>query len=506
MKQLKFLKTVVLALLLLWSTASAQDPQKGEQPVKPAGEIPTLQEWWRTELTPVDGISIENGGISYLPNFKDGRGAIAITTADGDKTWMLRFPGDTANVFTWKQNGARDIKTGDFNGDGVQDYIDIFGYIYPGIQNGQLPSKESVQSPIGYPYFKKIIADFNNDGFDDLIAGSTMGDERKLLMFLGGQDLQKLRLVNKLKKLPLVDYSEALIGVYPAPDKTWRALFYWDNYSLQSKKYGQGGFVLYKLSIVPDADSIRIELSELDRTTLEVSDGKPLCYYDLSKIYKSSHANNAYAIVRSFDFKNQYVFSLNTDKITPYQLALEVGAIIPSIDGDEHEDILAGHMIYSGGETINTTPELRYDGCSMASAGTVGDINGDKINDLIQFYHGKPSFQEKGCLSILLGQTPTGIDESQNSTSFSFEQPTPHPISSHAIVALPVNIINPNTYTVKLYNLQGQSIALLFNSFLDIGKQNIPLNLASYNLSPGSYTLRLSNGRQSRELTIIITQ
>ncbi len=73
--------------------------------------------------------------MTWLDNFYHGKGALVVYTSEGVKTWLLRFPGDTMNVFSWEK-GSSNIKTGDFNGDGITDYVDENGYIYEGIKNG----------------------------------------------------------------------------------------------------------------------------------------------------------------------------------------------------------------------------------------------------------------------------------------------------------------------------------------------------------------------------------
>ena len=86
-------------------------------------DVPTLQEWWRADNK---GYGVD--GMTWLDNFYNGKGALVVSTPNGVQTWLLRFPGDVENVFTW-QGGDANIKTGDFNGDGVTDYVDGKGNI-----------------------------------------------------------------------------------------------------------------------------------------------------------------------------------------------------------------------------------------------------------------------------------------------------------------------------------------------------------------------------------------
>ncbi|HYF03008.1 MAG TPA: VCBS repeat-containing protein [Patescibacteria group bacterium] len=149
--------------------------------------LPVLQEWWRA---PADIIGLGRS-VSFLPNFYNGKDAIVVSVPDPTNpflpmhfhTWLNRFPGDTQNVFSWK---GGNVKSGDFNGDGITDYVDGAGYIYKGIQNGQPPMPEPVARYIS----GENIFDFNSDGFDDIYAIN----EDKILY--GSTDLTKLVSVN----------------------------------------------------------------------------------------------------------------------------------------------------------------------------------------------------------------------------------------------------------------------------------------------------------------------
>jgi hypothetical protein len=271
MKLAVFLKAVLFVVLVNYS-AAAQEVLKVE-----VDSIPVLEEWWRTEISPSQW-----GGISFLPNFKDGHGAIAITTGEGDKTWMLLFPGDTQNVFTWPNGAAFNIQTGDFNGDGIQDYLDRFGNIFPGIQNSQLPSIETqYYASAGQTSGVRLITDCNNDGFDDVINGSYLENKNILKVLLGNKDFTKLHTIEIIKPKLSEFYDESVVGIYHDSDKTWRMVCYWDDYSLMmhsSQKKGNAGFVLYKLIFTSKNDSTEIQAIEINRTT-EKSKDYNLAYY-----------------------------------------------------------------------------------------------------------------------------------------------------------------------------------------------------------------------------------
>jgi hypothetical protein len=430
---------------------------------------------------------------------------------------MLRFPGDTANVFTWQKNGARDIRQGDFNGDGVMDYIDAWGNIQLGIQNGQPPQSEPSQKYTATRGEVRHIGDFNGDGFDDILRGGYISvisgkEPNTLLIAFGGADAAKLQVIEKSKPKPTQYYDEAVLGVYQLSDKSWRVVCYWDDYSTNpDAKSGKGGFVLYRMNVTNEGTQPLIELTELHRTTEQSTTDYQLYSPSLSKIYKSSHSDKAHLIALTPDYKKQFLFSLNEDEIKfQHSFFNNIGRIIPSIDGDNNGDYLNSFngsiAVFSGGDKIDTVPFAKISTCSFNYVTSAGDINGDGIGDLAFMNDGNPSSNIKGCFSIVLGQTPTGITETERTADFYFEQSIPHPVSSRGTALLPVSIGNAGKYSLELFTLTGQRIANLFNDFLDSGTHNLPLNLVPYIMSSGTYTLRLSNGVQSVERTIIITE
>jgi hypothetical protein len=146
-----------LALLLLASMA-------------PLCAQPVLQEWWRAPNAMVVG-----GETAYLPNFYMGKSAMAIMFNERGATWLNRFPGDTLDIFSWKT--GLPILTGDFNGDGLTDYLDGSGYLYKGIKGDFAAEKE----PSGRIFEGRpqtiTVCDANHDGKDDILfsIGSDIG-------------------------------------------------------------------------------------------------------------------------------------------------------------------------------------------------------------------------------------------------------------------------------------------------------------------------------------------
>ena len=84
------LKTTLLLFACIAFTANAMFLK--------SDSLPQLQEWWRAPYVEQEGYLGE--GLTFLPNFYNGKNAIALRTSRGVHTWLNQFPGDTQNVFT----------------------------------------------------------------------------------------------------------------------------------------------------------------------------------------------------------------------------------------------------------------------------------------------------------------------------------------------------------------------------------------------------------------------
>ncbi len=153
------LYTILVASLV--SAMSAQDntPSTGLKP-----QAVEMKEWWR-----VDDNGYGVAGMTWLDNFYNGMGVLVVSTPSGVQSWQLRYPGDTVNVFSWT-GGDANIQTGDFNGDGLTDYLDGKGNLYLGQAQG-LPKAPVLVAPLD-PISFNSVCDINDDGVDDVISVS----------------------------------------------------------------------------------------------------------------------------------------------------------------------------------------------------------------------------------------------------------------------------------------------------------------------------------------------
>ncbi len=219
---MKTLLSLLVVVLLCSMSVFAQRPIQDS--------IPQLQEWWRA-----DNMQYAKYGMTWLDNFYQGKGALVVWTPQGVKTWQLRFPGDTMNVFTWEK-GSSNIKTGDFNGDGITDYVDENGNIYEGIKNGEPPKAESVSFGQYYP---EAITDLNGDGNDDIINTPTINrtlPSTEITVCFGKQGLKDMNW--QAVKIKDIDSNNAVLSCYSTANHELRLVcrrYFW-YYDAQKQK------------------------------------------------------------------------------------------------------------------------------------------------------------------------------------------------------------------------------------------------------------------------------
>jgi hypothetical protein len=178
------------------------------------------------------------------------------------------------------------------------------------------------------------------------------------------------------------------------------------------------------------------------------------------------------------------------------------GAITPSMDGDEHEDLTGGYygnlVIYFGGNFIDTIPKFKFLTCPKVTNVCFGDINLDNISDIICFDDGNPDFDIRGCLSVVLGNPLTSISESQKLSPFSLK--TFKTNSSHFTISF--TLLKESRATFSLFDMEGKLVKVLKEGMFDAGEQSFTWD--SGDMPQGVYFLRLTANGQTQTEKIII--
>jgi hypothetical protein len=282
-----------LALMILFLAV----PLYAQKPIV-QDSIPQLKEWWRA-----DDMFYGKDGMTWLDNFYHGKGVLVVSTPDGVKSWQMRFPGDTENVFTWS-GGSAAIRTGDFNGDGITDYLDGKGNIYEGIQNGELPKSQ----PEGKGFYPRMVADINGDGYDDMFSPDGY--------VLGSVNLKELQ--SKVVKFPEIDSNNIVISSYRVSSTDIRVIcrhYYWTN--LQSFPFGKvykEGLRLIGLHWEGTGFTSKV----LDEFTVPTPDSTGIYY--TSRLIPSHSKKNYFICATMIKGTTQHndvsVYDINNDKLT----------------------------------------------------------------------------------------------------------------------------------------------------------------------------------------------
>lgn len=387
-----YLKNILLVLLCSL-TVTAQNTT----------DVPVLQEWWRADNMGygVKYSQFDNGGMTWLDNFYHGKGVLVISTPTGVKTWQLRYPGDTVNIFTWE--GTNDwgkykgpnprIKTLKCNDDSITDYIDDYGNMYLGIQNGEPPKPKPIFCGITPDY----ITDFNNDNIDDILSWNTSLTKDSILAYVqyGANNVSEIT----------VDSIRLPTELYTNSDRTVQPISMYKNlqgelrlllrYRIMDK---QDGYRLYAFSKSSNGYTFELKDSYI------VSNTNNYVYQGYNTLLTSSQFDKYYWIVaeslngNSFS-KNLVVYDLFKDRFDKilYRRQDSIGTLTSlknSIDRDVNTDWFLQHYIndttiekifYSGNLTIGFVPICKFSTYSSFPYNiiSVPDRNNDTVNDVI---------------------------------------------------------------------------------------------------------------------------
>jgi len=503
-------KSVLLFALVLLIAAplSAQNPS--------ADTIPQLQEWWRA-----DNMQYGKYGMTWLDNFYNGKGALVVWTPNGVQTWLLRFPGDTMNVFTWEK-GSSNIKTGDFNGDGITDYVDENSNIYEGVKNGEPPKSEAVPLKISVDEsnYPDIIHDVNNDGYADMIIFSPDNSYKshgEMRISFGNKILDSMR----WQRIALkdIDSNNVPVASYKVNEREMRVICghtYWtNNVNFPFRTVYKDGLRLVR--VWWDGTGFKSEI--LDEFTVDTKDGTGL--YWVSALLPQPQGKNYFVcatqILGKVENSDLTIYDISNDKlerkhnqkidriagggINSFRYGLDSTGI-PSLCIRRYNELSQPVLHIYNGNTSSTLKEIaqfkitQYPNLPITGLISVPDVTGDEKSDI--------ALSNRLTLTLLNSKYVSSVIEVQENRVFSIQPLPPIPSERSGVIQIKIIIAKSSSYNLSMYDSLGKRIISKIIQIEKIGENFINLDLSQFPITSGTYTLQLEGNGNTAHCSIII--
>ncbi|MFN5866638.1 MAG: hypothetical protein ACK45R_06540 [Candidatus Kapaibacterium sp.] len=507
MKPTPYRFLLLLCCLISAYTLRAQDTSK----------IPSLKVWY--EIPNV-------WNASYLEKFdtaNGGNGALVLNRSWGEgQTIYMQGRGDTTNRFTWERwggmGGGQYVETVDFNGDGVNDYLQGDGIIYRGKTKNAPP--ESI--PVAryditfYGIGRRCVADFNDDGKEDflsgIVSGNTLGEAPGPFIgriILGNSDLTKMKVI----EMPQIQgtypgaYSiQNIVSAWRENGKNYMVVY---NYTPDGYKPRSDAFELCEFVIVADTT---ISYTTLDHVPYKAWPDPNTPYYSYSSSFVwHSKDGKEHTIVcdinvnRSCDIyrivNGKLVFQWTTTRPQGSSDLLSYGVTNMKSNGYArgynpfiyvYEDNPADDSI------AKAKIPLFYKNNSFEIISSCGDVNADGFGDLAVVYTGidGPS------LLIYLGTNMSAGVSNDAQPGLSFSIDSQQPFKTGQPLNITIDAKKPATYTANLYSVRGELVKTLFSRYLDFGLHSISSTIE--NVPCGLYNIHLIGNGVSVDKAILI--
>ncbi|MFN8362057.1 MAG: VCBS repeat-containing protein [Candidatus Kapaibacterium sp.] len=506
---MKTLLSLIATVLFCSMSLSAQIPVQDT--------IPQLKEWWRTDV-----LKYGKYGMTWLDNFYQGKGALVVYTSEGVKTWLLRFPGDTMNVFTWEK-GSANIKTGDFNGDGITDYVDENSNIYEGIKNGEPPKMKAISLKISIDVsnYPDITYDVNLDGYADLVIFSPDNSWKspgEMRIAYGSKTIDAMQW--QRVTIQDIDSNNVPVSSYVVHQNGEMRIIciqsYWTNMvNYPFKKVYKEGLRLVR--VWWEGNGFKSEV--LDQFTVDTKNGTGL--YVAGALLRQPQGKNYFVhatqILGKSENSDVAVYDLNGNTLHKlYSTRIDSISTLTTL----------GHSI--GGDSLSDwyirvygTPYIRmYDGNireKLSSLGqvatgqilsliTIGDVTGDAKPDIAVSTRYYVAGTERTVFTILNRKDSISsvVEENNMPLSLSITTISPMPVSKDKKVQIKVRVPQAGSYTVYFYDSTGKKIVGKSENYQLSGEQIIHLTIGDYGISSGMYRVQVEGNGRTAHCSIII--
>jgi hypothetical protein len=460
---------------------------------------------------------------SYLEKFdtaNGGNGALVLNRSWGEgQTIYMQGRGDTTNRFTWERwggmGGGQYVETVDFNGDGVNDYLQGDGIIYRGKTKNAPP--ESI--PVAryditfYGIGRRCVADFNDDGKEDflsgIVSGNTLGEAPGPFIgriILGNSDLTKM----KVLEMPQIQgtypgaYSiQNIVSAWRENGKNYMVVY---NYTPDGYKPRSDAFELCEFVIVADTT---ISYTTLDHVPYKAwpDPNTPYYSYSSSFVWHSLDRTEKTLVVYDVDRYYYQTYKYRDGHLVPgaylrtgagnvYYMTRGVGSMNQAGWCSETNALLFsnGDPFYGISYYAKVTADGQRGVCS------IGDVNNDGFGDVAVIY--KSGDLDYRVVLYLGADISTGVVDPVGSTlSMSFGSESPS--SNTKPLEVTFIIDKPGNYTITMYSLRGELIATLLNEHFDQGTYTRIVGFPS--VAAGLYNVCLTDGTQRVDKGIMIT-
>jgi Secretion system C-terminal sorting domain/FG-GAP repeat len=191
---------------------------------------------------------------------------------------------------------------------------------------------------------------------------------------------------------------------------------------------------------------------------------------------------------------------------------IELDHIVPlgDVNGDGFNDFMTNTFtvphdikLWLGGRNLHKVADKTWygkdctDGGFGSFFGSVGDINGDGVNDIAIGGLHCPSECEPGTIYIFAGDTSVHADTITSikkdniiqPIGYKLNDPYPNPFNPSTIISW--QLVIRSIVQIKLFDILGREIGILLNEEREPGNNKIEFNASKYNLTSGVYFLQL---------------
>lgn len=424
-------------------------------------------------------------------------------------------------MFTWSTQFGR-MYIGDFDGDGITDYITGDQDIYKGIANGEPPLQPNI-AKFTVPHnrtYSGFVGDFDGDGKSDLLirALSRPGNEPYLgSLVMGNSDLKQMDVLAMQRTDNTV--IECIVDAYTTAEGKARMV------TIELHQTSKTAYcIVWALLISPDGLGRKVEYKPLSYYETTYSDVSGITD-QIGELYDSQSKERTLLWddkVLSLD--NDDIKLLYTSPIMGYPQCIVrnkttrdslqwVGAWSYKDDSGATQILMT---VLQGSPREEHDPVARYpfritsdDGIVMLldNQTGIGDVNGDGAEDIAAYYYGESqdgSGRSRIVFYLGVGGA-TGVEEQHGNVGGLQLTLSPQPIEAERLLRVNLSAATKIApASLELYDLQGRRIAQLWQGNLTPEPQQIELSLKPYALGTGFYNLRLNSGEQHCDKGILI--